>query len=137
MAPMMRPPTMCATTVAAPGRTRGAITSAGITTGTAAAATTTARPTPSGAPGVAALRGPCGYHTASMRLAGLSVALVGIAVVALVVNYLGAAGGHCDDSCSGNFPFWLYVASGWVVILSVVLLLVIAAVALVRRLRAS
>jgi hypothetical protein len=29
---------------------------------------------------------------------------------------IGAAGGHCDDSCSGNFPYWLFVAPGWVVV---------------------
>ena len=58
-----------------------------------------------------------------------------IGVLAFVVNYFGAAGGHCDDSCSGNFPFWLFVASGWVVVVCVALLVVIAAVALIRRLK--
>ena len=69
-----------------------------------------------------------------MRLTGLSAGLAVIAVLALAVNYLGAAGGHCDDSCGGNFPYWLYVASGWVVMLCVVGLVVVGVVALIRRL---
>jgi hypothetical protein len=71
-----------------------------------------------------------------MRLAGPAVGLGTIGALALVVNFAGATGGHCDESCSGSFPFWLYVASGWVVILCAVMLIVIGAVALVRRLRA-
>jgi hypothetical protein len=71
-----------------------------------------------------------------VRLAGLSGGLAVVAVLAFITNYLGAAGGHCDDSCSGNFPFWLYVASGWVVVVCVVGLVVIGAAAVIRRLRA-
>jgi hypothetical protein len=65
----------------------------------------------------------------------LSAVLAVASVVAFVVNYLGAAGGHCDDSCSGDFPFWLFVASGWVVTLCVASLGVIGVVALIRRLK--
>jgi hypothetical protein len=58
------------------------------------------------------------------------------AVVAFAVNFIGATGGHCDDSgCSENFPVWLYVASGWLVLLSLAALLVVAAVGIVRRVR--
>jgi hypothetical protein len=53
------------------------------------------------------------------------------------MNFVGAAGGHCDESCSGNFPFWLYAGSGWVVVLCVVLLTTIGVVALTRRFRRS
>ena len=57
--------------------------------------------------------------------------------VALVINFVGATGGHCDESCSGNFPFWLYVGSGWVVVLCVVLLIAVGMTALIRRFRRS
>ena len=66
-------------------------------------------------------------------LTGLSTGLALLAVLAFAVNFLGAAGGHCDDSCGGNFPYWLYVASGWVVILCVVALVAVGALALIRR----
>jgi hypothetical protein len=66
----------------------------------------------------------------------LALPLLTIALVAFAVNFVGATGGHCDDSgCSGNFPEWLYVGSGWVVLLSVAALLVVLAVGLVRRAR--
>jgi hypothetical protein len=71
-----------------------------------------------------------------VRLAALSVGLAAVGVLALLVNFVGAAGGHCDASCSGNFPRWLYVASGWVVVLCVALLIALAAAGIVRRLRA-
>jgi hypothetical protein len=67
-------------------------------------------------------------------LTGLSAGLAAVGVLALAVNFLGAAGGHCDDSCSDNFPYWLFVASGWVVMLCVVGLVVVGAIALIRRL---
>ena len=69
-----------------------------------------------------------------MRLTVLSAVLAALGVPAVVINYLGAAGGHCDDSCSGNFPFWLFVASGWVAFVCIVSLVVIGAVALIRHL---
>jgi hypothetical protein len=70
-----------------------------------------------------------------VRLAALSVGLAVAAGIALFINFVGAAGGHCDESCSGNFPFWLYAGSGWVVVLCVVSLIAIGVIALIRRLR--
>jgi hypothetical protein len=66
-------------------------------------------------------------------LTGLSAGLVLIGVLAFGVNFLGAAGGECDESCGGSFPYWLYVGSGWVVMLCVVGLVVVGVVALIRR----
>jgi hypothetical protein len=72
-----------------------------------------------------------------MRQAALALGLAVTGGVALVINFVGAAGGHCDESCSGNFPFWLYASSGWVVVLCVVLLIAVGAIALIRRVRRS
>jgi hypothetical protein len=72
-----------------------------------------------------------------VRLGELSLGLAVTGGLALVVNFVGATGGHCDESCSGNFPFWLYAGSGWVVLLCVVLLIAVGVIALIRRLRRS
>jgi hypothetical protein len=72
-----------------------------------------------------------------VRLGALSLGLLATAGLAFVINYLGAAGGHCDESCGGSFPFWLYAGSGWVVVLCVVLLLAVGVIALIRRFRRS
>jgi hypothetical protein len=72
-----------------------------------------------------------------VRLSLLALILFVLAVAALFVNFVGAAGGHCDDSCSANFPYWLYVGSAWTVMLSVAALLVIGAVGLWRWSRRS
>jgi hypothetical protein len=70
-----------------------------------------------------------------VRLAALALGLAVTGVLGFLINFVGAAGGHCDESCSGNFPFWLYVGSGWVVVLCVVLLIAVGVIALVRRFR--
>jgi len=70
-----------------------------------------------------------------MRLAAV---LALVAVAAFAVNFIGATGGHCDDSgCSAGFPRWLYEVSGWLVLASVAGLACVAVAALVRRLRRS
>jgi hypothetical protein len=76
-------------------------------------------------------------HAAPVRVGALALGLAVAAAVALVINFVGAAGGHCDESCSGNFPFWLYVGSGWVVVLCVVLLLAVGVIALIQRISRS
>ena len=63
--------------------------------------------------------------------------LVVIAGLALAVNFVGAAGGHCDESCSANVPFWLYAGSGWAVVLCLVALVAIGVIALIQRFRRS
>jgi hypothetical protein len=76
------------------------------------------------------------YEPGYFSTVRLALPLLTVALAAFVVNFLGATGGHCDDSgCSGNFPEWLYVGSGWLVLLSVAALLVVLAVGLVRRAR--
>jgi len=72
-----------------------------------------------------------------VRLAVLALGLAVTGGLALLINFVGAAGGHCDDSCSGNFPFWLFVGSGWFVVLCVVLLIAVGVIAVIRRLRRS
>ena len=52
-----------------------------------------------------------------MRIVPTAVLLLLVAVVAFMVNAVGAMGGHCgDDGCSASFPEWLYIASGWLVL---------------------
>jgi hypothetical protein len=70
-----------------------------------------------------------------MRPAALALALAVTGGLALVINFVGATGGHCDESCSGNFPFWLYAGSGWVVVLCAALLIAAGVIALIRRFR--
>jgi hypothetical protein len=71
-----------------------------------------------------------------MRLAVSAAVLTVLAVAGLVTNFLGAAAGHCDEhGCSGNFPRWLYIGSGWFVLACVVGLLAIAAMAVAHRIR--
>jgi hypothetical protein len=70
-----------------------------------------------------------------VRLAALAFGLAVTGGVALLINFVGATGGHCDESCSGSFPFWLYAGSGWVVVLCVVLLIAVGMTALIRRFR--
>lgn len=71
-----------------------------------------------------------------MRLAAAAFLLFVLAVAALAVNYIGAAGGHCDEvSCGGDFPRWLYLGSGWVVTLCLAALLILGVAAIVRRVR--
>ncbi len=66
----------------------------------------------------------------------LALTLVLTALAAFIVNFLGATGGHCDDSgCGGNFPEWLYLLSGWVVLLSLAALVLLAVYGAIRRLR--
>jgi hypothetical protein len=72
-----------------------------------------------------------------MRLTPIALGLAATGVLAITINFLGAAGGHCDESCSGDFPYWLYSGSGWVAALCVVSLIAIGVMALVRRLRRS
>jgi hypothetical protein len=72
-----------------------------------------------------------------MRLGAIAVGLLAAGVLAFCVNFVGATGGHCDDSCSGNFPYWLYAGSGWVALLCAVLLVGVGLAALLRRLTRS
>jgi hypothetical protein len=54
-----------------------------------------------------------------MRLTAVAAWLATLAVVALAINFMGATGGHCDESCSGNFPYWLFQGSAYAVVASV------------------
>jgi hypothetical protein len=66
----------------------------------------------------------------------LALAVLATALVAIVVNFLGATGGHCDDDgCSADFPEWLYLGLGWLVLLCLAALLLLAGYGAVRRLR--
>src|SRR3954452_10015474 len=87
------------------------------------------------------MRAPSSGHPSSgerdVRLTPVALGLAVTGVMAFAINFLGAAGGHCDESCSGNFPYWLYAGSGWVVVLCVVSLIAVGVIALVRRVRRS
>jgi hypothetical protein len=72
-----------------------------------------------------------------VRPVALALGLAVTGGLALAINFVGATGGHCDESCSGNFPFWLYASSGWVVVLCVVFLVAVGVISLVRRSRRS
>jgi hypothetical protein len=66
----------------------------------------------------------------------LALALLATALVAFVVNFFGAMGGHCgDDGCSADYPEWLYVGSGWLVLLCLAGLVALLGYGAVRRLR--
>ena len=69
-----------------------------------------------------------------MRLGAAAAWLLGVGILAFGVNFAGATGGHCDSSCSANFPYWLYAGSGWVALLCGAVLVAVGLTALVRRL---
>ena len=70
-----------------------------------------------------------------VRILPIATLLVIAALCAFAVNFVAATGGHCGDDGCGEFPEWLYVASGWLVLLSLAALLLLLVFGLVHRLR--
>jgi hypothetical protein len=70
-----------------------------------------------------------------VRTLPLAMLCVTVALAAFGASFTGATGGRCGElGCSG-FPEWLYVASGWLVLLCLAGLLLTFAYAAIRRLR--
>ena len=65
----------------------------------------------------------------------LALALLATTLAAFAVNFVAATGGHCGDYGCSSFPEWLYVSSGWLVLLCLAGLVLLLGYGAVRRLR--
>ena len=79
--------------------------------------------------------GPVRGYAGGVRILPLAMLLVIAALCAFAVNFVAATGGHCGEDGCIDFPEWLYMASGWLVLACLAALLVLGVYGVLRRLR--